>query len=308
MFGASPILALGTLTLDPENPTPYSDIKITFKTYDFDADTAMFTWSINKKIVLTGKGEKTIETKVGGIKSTTLVSVKIETSGGEIINSYVEIRPQSIDLTWESTESYIPPFYEGKALPGEDSAIVVIATPSFSFENKLIAPEEISYSWYLNDQFIINRSGRGRQILNTRLDYLSNKNVFKVVAKSDNGGTAENSITIYPNDISPIFYLKDPVLGLDLTRAIEKRFETTKEFTLSLVPYFISSKNGLGSSISYDWSMNGLPINPDSNTDVTLKPKDNSSGSKTLSVSIDNPARQLQTVKSFLNIIFDTRQ
>ena len=160
----------------------------------------------------------------------------------------------------------------------------------------------------MNDNFITSGSGRGKSVLNSRLDYLSNENVFKVVARAEDGSTAENRITILPNNISPIFYLKDPILGIDLTHAIEKRFETTKEFTLSLVPYFVSSRNGLGSSVNYSWTLDGLLITPNSNTDVTLRPKDNSYGSKFLSVSIDNAKRYLQKAQSDLNVVFDTRQ
>ena len=302
------VSALGTLILDPENPAPYDAVKVTFKTFDFDADNAVFTWSINKKIVLVGKGEKTLNTKVGGVGSPTQVDVKVEVTGGEVVNSSINLRPQVVDLIWESTESYVPPFYEGKALPSEDSEIKITALPSFSNNGGLIRPTDLSYSWYLNDQFIDNGSGYGRNVLKTRLDYLSNENIFKVVARGSDGSVAENRITILPNDISPVFYLKDPIFGIDFNHAIEKRFETTKEFTLAVVPYFISSKNGQSSGITYNWSMGGLPITPETDTTLTLRPKDNSYGSKILSLSIENTMRYLQKIDTALEIVFDTRK
>ena len=298
----------GTLVLDPQNPGPYEGVTITFKTYDFNVDNAKFTWYVDKKVVLSGKGEKSLPIKTKGVGVNTMVDAKIEVPGGEIVNSAINLSPQAVGLVWESTESYVPPFYEGKALPSEDSAVRIIAVPSFSSQGAQINASDLSYAWYLNDNFINSGSGRGKSTLNTRLDFLSNENTYKVIVRSDGGSVAENRITISPNQISPVFYLKDPILGLDLAHAIEKRFETTKEFALSLVPYFVSSKNGLGSSVNYSWTLDGLLITPNSNTDVTLRPKDNSYGSKFLSVSIENTKRYLQKAQDDLNVVFDTRQ
>ncbi len=299
--------ASGTLILTPENPGPYEEVTINYKNYSFDIDNADYTWSINNKPVLSGKGEKILKTKTGDIGSVLNISVKITSPEGEETTLLLNLLPQTVDLTWETTESHVPPFYEGRSLPGENSEVRVIANPIFSEDGKLIKPSEISYAWYINDKFNSASSGRGRQVLKTRLDYLSNENIIKVIARSEKGSIAEKRITIYPNEIVPIFYSKDPIYGLDLAHGIKKRFETTKDFTLEVVPYFLSNKNNLAREITYAWSLDGIPFETEENTVVAFAPKKDSYGVKNLSISIKNPKRMLQSVEGQLEIIFDTR-
>lgn len=297
----------GSLILEPNNPGPYEDTTITYKTFSFDVDNALLTWSVNNKIVLSGKGEKVLKIKTGNTGITLAISVKVKTPSGEESTTVLNLSPQAVDLTWETTESYTPPFYEGRSLPGENAEVRVIASPIFSNNGKLIPVTELSYAWYVNDTFRGVSSGRGKNVMKMRLDYLSNENVIKVIVRSENGGIAEKRTTIYPNDIIPVFYLKDPIYGLDLAHAIRKRFETTKEFTLALAPYFLSTKNNLAPEINYNWSLDGLPLTPAEDTVVSFSPKKDVYGAKTLSVSIKNAKRMLQSAEENLEIIFDTR-
>ena len=299
--------AAGTLIMKPENPGPYEDVEITFKTYSFDVDNALLTWSVDKKIILSGKGEKTLKIKTGAIGTTIPLIVNVITATGEESNTALTLSPQAVDLTWETTESYTPPFYEGRSLPGENSEVRVIANPIFSENGKLIPASELSYAWYVNDSFRAAASGRGKNVMKMRLDYLSNENIIKVIARSENGGIAEKRTTIIPNGIDTIFYLNDPIYGLDLAHGIRKRFETTKEFTLVVAPYFLSNKNGLEPEINYNWSLDGLPFTPEENAVVSFSPKKGVYGSKTLSISIKNTKRMLQTTEEKLELIFDTR-
>ncbi len=297
-----------TIEVSPENPGAFQDVTLTIRSYAFDVDTVSITWDINNKVVLSGVGEKKLLTKTGGVGLQKIVHVIAMKGSQKVFDQVISLNPQSVDLIWESKESYVPPFYEGKALPGESSLVSVVALPNFIYNGKTVDPKTISYAWYLNDEIIKDASGFNKQNLIMNLDYLSEKNIIRVAARDQNGNIAEKEIVIAPEQIDPVFYLNDPLFGIDLNRAIQDRFETNKEFTLNFVPYYLSTKNIPDDQIKSSWSLDGLPLTNIKNNSISLKPLADSYGSKVLRINIENTSRILQEIKTSLEIIFDTRK
>jgi len=296
-----------SIVMDPENPAPYESLKLTVKSYSFNVDTTKMTWYVNGKLFTSGIGEKTISINTRGVGESTPVLVKIETSDGGVLELKLQVTPQNVDLIWESLEAYTPPFYEGKALPGEGSIIRATAIPSFSENGKQILPSNLSYSWYINDEYIDNASGYGKQYANLKLDYLTEKTNIKVRVQSVKGYISEKTLSILPHEIMPLFYSYDEILGNDFSQLLNRRIETVRDVNINLVPFYLSTKGTLNSATSYAWALNGLPITPQDNLSVILAPAENSRGSKILSVTISNSKRILQKATSKLEIIFDTR-
>ncbi len=299
---------IGNLVLDPVNPGPYSSVTVTLTSYDFDVDNSNISWTINGKLVSSGPGVKQIKITTGAVGTATNISAKATVPGGQIFRATMMLTPASVDLTWESPESFVPPFYEGRSLPAEGATVRVNATPHMSSLGKVLSSADVSYAWYKNDEFIDKLSGRGKSSADINLEYLTDVTSVKVVARAPDGSTATKSIDLYPHNIVPIFYLYDPILGPDLSNAITKRFETTKEFTLRFIPFFFSLNKVAGSGATFSWTIDGLPITTEDDTTVTLRPKENSYGSRVLGINLENSNRILQNTESTLNVVFDTRQ
>lgn len=297
-----------TLSLEPKNPSPNSSVTVTMVSYVFDVDTALITWSQNGKTLLKGVGEKKIVVQTGPLGYQVPLHVHAVTSENSVTDVDIAIIPQSVDILYETDESYTPLFYEGKSLPGEGASVTFTALPSISESGRIIPSSEIAYSWYLGGNFMSENSGMGKSSAIFNLDFFNAFTTVKVVARSQRGSYAEKSIDVYPHAILPLFYLYDEVLGTDHTSLITKRFEATKDFTLALEPFYFSTKNGLDSTASYTWLLDGLPITPLGGRLLSLHPKENSYGSKVLSVSLSNTARRLQEISVDLSLIFDTRQ
>ena len=297
-----------TVTLDPENPAPYEQVTVTLMSYSFDVDNAMIKWTVDGKKVSQGVGIKSISLVTKGGGQSIPVSVQAQTADGDIFTSTLQITPESVDLLWETPESYTPPFYEGKSLPGEESVVRVTALPSLSEGKGQIAASNLSYSWYVNDDYVDTASGRGKQSANLKLDYLREKTEIKVRVRSPRGSIAEKTITIIPHPVMPLMYTYDDTLGINFSQLLTRRFETAQQTTLALVPFYLSAKGGLEQSASYEWYLDGLPVTPQEKTLLGLRPKDNSMGVKNLSILIANTARRLQKAESTLTIVFDTRK
>lgn len=296
-----------TLSFEPKNPSPNSSVTVTLVSYVFDVDTALITWTKNGKVVLQGVGEKKITVQTGGVGYQTPLHVHAVTGNNSVTDIDVAIVPQSVDILYEAEESYTPPFYKGKALPGEGSAVTFTAIPSISEGGRMIPSTSLAYSWYVNDVFMGDSSGMGKSSAIFNLDFFSAYTRVKVVARSVLGTSAEKYIDVYPHDVMPLFYLYDDILGVNYTSAITQRFETTKDFTLALEPFYFSTKKDLAGTASYTWLLDGLPITPLGGRLLSMHPKENSYGSRVLSITLSNSKRRLQEATTDLNLIFDTR-
>lgn len=296
------------LTLFPKNPTPYTPVTITLVSYLFNVNTATIIWSVNGTEYKRGLGEKSITLKTGEAGSEIDVHVKAETAVGDRYELDLAVIPESVDIMYETPESYTPLFYEGLPLPGEGALVKFVAMPNITENGEKVPASSLAYSWYVSGEFVDKLSGVGKQSALIELDFLRSFTTVKVVVRGPYGTSAEKSIDVYPNEVLPLFYTYDDILGINRTSLISRRFETTKDFTLSLEPFFLSSKNQMKETASYDWLLDGLPVTPLGGTLLSMKPKENSYGSKKLSVTVANKKRRLQKTTTELGIIFDTRK
>lgn len=297
----------GSLTIDPKNPEPYSSVTVSLVSYSFDPNTALIRWTSQGKELLAGYGEKKLVVKTGALGEALPVEVSAETDNGDFINLQITIVPQSVTLLYESKESYVPPFYEGLALPSESAKVRFVAFPSITEGGKAVSAEAVSYFWYVNGELKDSLSGRGKQSASFFLDALSKKTDVRVVAKAPKGTTAEKKTTVYPHAIMPLFYTYDDIFGVNYSSIIERRYEAQSSFTLAFEPFYLSLTEETLSGTIFSWTLEGLPVTPQGGRLLSLQPKENDFGSKSLSISVNNTKRRLQSISYSLDIIFDTR-
>lgn len=297
-----------TLSTSPSLPAPYQSVTLSLTSYTFDVNTANILWTVSGRTFTGGVGIKQITLQTLGVGESIPVKAQATLDTGEIVEANINLTPQSVDIMWETPESYTPPFYLGKSLPGIGASVRVTALPNLSFNRSQIPAQNISYSWYINDDFLSNLSGYGKQSTNIPLDYLSSKTNVRVVARASSGVAAEKTISIYPHDVLPMLYVYDDSLGVRMEQNIFKRFETTHDFTLSLIPFYLSAKNSFSSSANYTWLLDSLPITPEEKTLLSFHPEENASGIKNLSISLGSSRRTLQKADANLEILFDTRK
>ena len=299
--------AEATLTLSPKNPNPNENVTVTLSSYSFDVNTAKISWMVNGKTISSGEGERSITLQLGNVGQEIPLRVEVLLYDGSSVVQQIMITPQAVDLMYESRESYVPPFYGGRSLPSDGSVVHVVAFPTLVEKGKKLSEQNISYSWYVNGEHVAQASGFGKTSIDVPVDYLRGSTVVKVLARSASGSTAEKELTIYPHAILPRLYKYDELLGTDLSLAYVKRLELTNEITLSLIPWYMSVI-GLEMTASYDWFVDGLPVTPQEKTILSLRPKADSYGVRTLAVTVKQTKRRLQEAETALQIVFDTRK
>ncbi len=295
-----------TINLEPRNPEPKSIVVLTLESYAFDVNTAIITWKANGKTVLQGQGEKSLSLKTGSVGESSKIGVTAELADGSFVEQSISVTPSSITLLFESPNSYVPLLYEGRSLPGEGALVRVSALPSISDNGVPVPPSSLSYTWYINDTVLKAASGAGKQSASIRLDYFKTKTEVKVIARSPLGNSGEKTLTLYPHKVMPLIYTYDSILGSNFANLIGKRFEATEDFTFSLEPFYVSDEQQ--KPASFVWYLDGLPSTPLGGRLLSLHPKENSYGSKILTIDVFGSDKRLQKGSSRTELIFDTRK
>src|SRR3989338_993377 len=100
----------------PEAPGAFEETTLSLVSYSFNLDTSQISWTLDGKAALSGSGKKSFTFTTKNVGSTSTIDIKVTPAGGEALNQRVVVRPANVDLLWQATDSYVPPFYRGKAM------------------------------------------------------------------------------------------------------------------------------------------------------------------------------------------------
>ncbi|HUC88867.1 MAG TPA: hypothetical protein VMR49_02445 [Candidatus Paceibacterota bacterium] len=258
----------------PENPEPYQDVSITLKSYSTDLDKAMIEWKSGKNVVLSGYGKTSYSFKASGPNTSTAFSVTITTAdGSDQITIPVVITPSEIEILWEGSDSYTPPFYRGKAFVSPDGLIKAVAIP----DTGIISDQgNVTYTWQNNGSAVLDASGYNKNSYVFPNSEINTSENVSVTASSVNGQyNATGSIKIPIISPKIIFYEKSPTEGILYNRALADEASMSaneNEMTIIAEPYFAALR-GNEDKFTYQWQINGGDIDtPANKTELTIQP------------------------------------
>jgi hypothetical protein len=295
------------LSIAPEYPGPNQNVNAVLSTHSTNLDKANISWSKDGQEGSRGIGKKTFSFSTGDSGSPTILSVMIDTIDGQSISKTMTITPGGLDILWEAADSYVPPFYKGKALVPSQGTFKVIAMPNFVNQNGKVNMNNLSYTWKKDDKVQTDSSGWGKTHFIFQNSYLDKENVVEVKV-SDISGNTNASGKIILNTANPkiFFYKNNPELGVDWGNALTNGFTINPDGEiLTVEPYFFSPKNINSSDLAFDWSLNGEKIaTPDPKNILSIKPEAGKSGSATIKVFINNTETLFQSLEKKLQVSF----
>jgi len=247
---AADILVIETT---PKIPKPFSRITIQVNSFLTPIDGARISWFIDGVPTKEGVGEKNIVIPTKDVGEKTLVKVVVVDYAGIRYEREITIIPGEVDLLWEAS-TYTPPFYKGKALPTYDSQIRLSAVARFSKNGS--DPAQYGYSW---------KMGRTKELLGgsaikafTVKAGHPNSLIDIEVTASDNSsnGVARSLLSI--RSVSPVirFYEVAPLLGVQYAHALSSTKTTDGQYTIRMVPFFMSIIDREKGELSYIWDIN----------------------------------------------------
>lgn len=291
----------------PNNPNPNSNVNISLRSFAANLDSVQINWFVNDKNALSGVGEKSFSITTGASGSTTTVRVKVLLPDGEI-EKRVVLRPSSMVLLWQANDSYVPPFYKGKALPVSASEIKIVAIPEIkTASGGMMNSKNMTYFWkkdYNNEQAA---SGYGKNFFLYVNSFLEDSNTVSVEALTpDQKNQTEAGVSVSTVTPEIVFYRQDPSLGTIWEQALSDNHQIQGEEIIVAAPYFISPGDIRRPDLVWNWSINDnlVEIQSVRKNVIPLKVDEGVSGVSKLRLDIENKENIFQTASKEINIQF----
>ena len=295
------------LSILPEYPNPNQNVTATLSSHSIDLDKVNISWSVNSQEMSLGIGKKSFSFKTGEAGSSSTLTATIETIDGQNILKTINISPADVDILWEAYDSYVPPFYKGKALPPSQGKFKVVAMPSLINQNGKVNMSNLSYAWKKDGTVQSSSSGWGKSYFIFTNSYLDKNNIIEVKVSDISGGTnASGKITLKTTTPKILFYRNDPVFGIKWETILNNGFTIGESGeTIVVEPYFFSPKDINSSYLTFKWTLNTQKIQtPDPKNILSIKPEAGQSGSSIIKVDINNTGTLFQSLAKQLTVQF----
>lgn len=294
------------INVAPPNPAPYENTIITLKSYVNNLDSILISWSLNGKIASSGIGKKSFSATApaAGEEITIIATISLpdRTEEAKII-----IKPSVMILLWQANDSYVPPFYRGKAMPSLGSEIKVVAMPEIKGGSGLIPSQNMTYYWKKDYTNSVDGSGYGKNFFIYTNDYLEDLNTISVEARTvDQQSSATASITVEATEPKILFYKKDAGLGTIWQRSLANPHIIQGGETVEAIPYFISPKEIQSPILVWSWFINDNRVSLESSRKnlMPLQAEAGAHGTSQLRLEIENREKIFQSMNKEINIEF----
>lgn len=286
------------LSTFPENPSPGSSFTVQAQSFGVDINLANFEWTYNGAIVARGIGKTTMTFVAPSAGTVATVKTVVSGLGFDPTVASVSIRPGSIDLVWEAVDSYVPPFYKGKALLSTGGQLRVTAIPATT------APRGLNYTWSRNGSALQKDSGYNKTSILFLNDILKNTESISVTAS---GGLFSGDDTVVIASKKPLVTLYQNIGGyIEYANGGSDTLSIkNKGSILHFEPYFFST-NQPTNGLIFEYKEGDEDIVADERTPNQLAvtiPKD--APQSILSVFIKTKSYSLQNVEKIFTLYFE---
>jgi hypothetical protein len=264
-----------TLSMSPVYPSPGANVHVEARSILMDLDTLTISWYKDGRKVGGGVGIKEIDIVAGALGSEAVIEAVVG-GGGQ---AQIRITPTEVDLISES-DSYVPPFYKGRAMPSAGTLLHLEAIPRFKrTDGSLVAPDGIIFTWKRGGSVIQSASGRGRATAVLESPGLFGTDLISVEARTpDDRFSGYASTYIASTEPRLLLYKDHPLFGVMYHQALGAQSVIPEtEMSFVAVPYFAEAVGADDSRLGYAWRVNGndIAVDPSRPSEITI----NASGS-----------------------------
>ena len=294
------------VNIAPPNPAPNENTTITLSSYANNLDSVPISWSVNGKTVASGTGKKSFSVTAPAAGGETDVVATISLPDGAI-NTPITIKPSVMELLWQANDSYVPPFYRGKALPTAESEIKVVAMPEVRNGSSNVPPQNMTYAWQKDYTNNVDGSGYGKNFFTYISDYLDNSNNVSVTASTtDQKYSSDASLDIGMTQPKILFYKNDNNLGTIWEQTLADGHKIQGSEIVQVAPYFISPKELLNPTLVWGWFINDSSVSLTSFKKylMPLQAQSGVSGTAKLRLDITSQDKIFETASQEMNVTF----
>lgn len=291
--------------LSPETPGPNQDVTVLIDSDLVDVNRYFISWTVDGTVVDQGIGKKIIQTKTKGYGESTTISFSIRLADSTVTKT-TSLVSEDITLLWEAPFSYVPPFYQGKALPSYESFIRITAIPNFLDGTLAKGPKTGVYQWKRDRRALPNIGGYGKDSILIQHNRIRPNERIDVTASTVNRSSqGETFVTIPIFEPKIAFYQKDSITGI--TSPLAKKTVLLRGASTDIIaePFFFSVVNQHSShTLSLAWEMNDRPLNLEPGSSMLRVTNPETRGASKISLGITNVMTLFQEASSSLSVAF----
>lgn len=300
-----------TISNSPERPGPGETVKVEVESYLVDLNSSTIIWLVDGKEFTRGIGIKKIEIKapVAG-KKRNVVAI-IRANNGKEVQKSITIKSGSVEIIWETSRSYKPPFYKGKNNFVYENWIRLIAMPHLSIDGiKEIDPKTLVYRWKMGGKDIENGTGYGVQSIEIKASEIPKPLEISVnVYTRDQTESAEAFLRLEPSEPTLSLYEVSPLYGVLFNKALSSNHTLRNSELNILVAPFGFNFNPKNNKLSYLWSINNVE-QPEliKNQSIILRSKGDIEGSSNINIEVRHENDILERAESSIMVNFQKNQ
>lgn len=281
-----------------QNPDPGETVTIQVTSFSFDMARAQYQWSRDGAVEkdASGTGRSTFALTAGKEGTAKTVGVRVTTADGQSRSKSMIIRTASTSFYWW-TDSVIPYWYKGKALPSLKSRVTLLATPNVANAGAL------NYQWQFNSNIAASASGVGKSSFTFTLGFPVQERID--VTMKDAAGSFQKTAGIGIAPVSPLvgIYQVKPLRGVAFEELLSVFSAPAGDpYNFQASPFFFPQSRL--ANLQYQWALNGQTITGtfDKPWIFILKSKANEQSTNTISLSVQDPALNANTVNASLMV------
>lgn len=290
----------------PEIPGPNELVRININSFSFNLNNYYIAWFRNGNQEAAGFGTRDFQFRTGDAGEITDITIVVEFED-QVFRKELRYAPSEVDLLWEATDAYVPPFYRGKGLPLKQGSVKVTAIP----ETILIEPNDapnLVYSWDRNFQRQVGDSGFGKQSFEFDTDLLGISDRITVTTNDRRENSfASNTIEIPFSEYAAniLFYEINDSGRLLTNRALNTNSSINSDtIRLSFHPLNMSSVADNFVDIFVNWRLNDRSQPPQdfAKQNELFITSNGESGQVNIELGLEGITKLLQSAQANINL------
>lgn len=288
-----------TLKFVPLFPKPEETVTVSLDAYSMDTAGAQIAWYFDNTELTTFKNARSITILAPSLGVTGRVRAVITKQGYLPLSVSENITPAQVDIILEA-QTYVPQFYQGRALPSKNAPLRAIAVIN---DGSGRMASEYSYEWKYNQNVLLGGAVRGQQSILFPMAQFQDDYLTVTAINAQGVSVGEASMTLVPADLDLQFYENIPLRGESRHAANNPFTLVGDETTFYAEPYFAHTDATFG-GLTFIWNISGQkvtsPIDPHA---ITVR-RVGVSGQNILNLSIYTTETIPQYINKALSLTF----
>ena len=286
-----------SLVASPAHPAPQSTVSISLDDYALDTVGAAIQWYIDGTAQSDFHNKRTISVTTGGLGMQNEIRAVLTKEGMAPITANLTLKPTVVDIIIEAN-TYVPLFYEGRALPTNSSQVRATAVVHDGTTQKANA---YSYKWKLGEEVLLGGTELSAQTVSFAYPRYRETELFVEAYDARGNFVGEGTTQLLATEPELHFYEYSQLRGLS-GREMQFPFRSTaSNSTLYAEPYYLNTTMH-GADATYTWYLNNTEVPHDQNSMHALSLKRVGEGG---SATVHFKALTHATPPQFIEKVFD---